>query len=194
MALKIPYGPQHQAPRTHPNAAQRHSSPQCHASCPRALAKQLGSAAGWGRCTPCNSNKIHVNKCFLVQANEIQAVLVPGELPPPRRDPRVAPQRSRMGRGTSLAPRAVGHIPRDDGGTMPRRDPAAGPPPSREGTGTLELSPEQEPPPDPGPPQPRGPHLARECASPSTGRCGEQNALSAPVPSAYLQIKSIWGP
>lgn len=53
-------------------------APQCRAPCP-------GEAAGlcWGRCRPCNSNKIHVNKRCLVQPNEIQAGLVPGEPPPP---------------------------------------------------------------------------------------------------------------
>lgn len=70
-----------------------------------------------------------------------------------------------MGRAMSLAPRAVGHIPRGDPtGTRQR-----GHHPPVKGRGPLSCPQSRSLPPAPGPPQPRRPHLARECASPSTG-------------------------
>lgn len=92
-----------------------------------------------------------------------------------------------MGRAMSLAPHAVGHIPRGDPtGTRQR-----GHHPPVKGRGPLSCPQSRSPPPSPGAtPAPRAPFGSgmREPLD------GEQNALSAPVPSAYLQIRSIWGP
>lgn len=70
-----PLGDAH--PRAMPRVGTVHPGPRGVAPQPPCRPEQLGSAAGRGRCTLCNSNKIHVNKRFLVQANEMQAVRVP---------------------------------------------------------------------------------------------------------------------
>lgn len=72
-------------PRAMPRVGTVHPGSHGAAPQPPCPPEQLGSAVGRGRCMSCNSNKIRVNKRFLVRANETQAVggpAAPGE--PPR--------------------------------------------------------------------------------------------------------------
>lgn len=132
-----------------------------------------GSAVSWGRCTACNSNKIPVNKCFLVWANERQAA----QVPPPLGDHAVWGRDPREGDPTTAAPQPQHHVPQ----RMPSTEVGTG----HGARGHRHIGRAS------GSGSPPGPTRRRNVRDPR----GEQNALSAPVPApAYLQIKPIWGP